>query len=225
MTLIAEIHFTMTKPDADPNDVTKALRMYFDDNDLWHDPQLIMCGLTSPTQWPMSDKGDKPEMTLDQESNAYKLTVVCDYKQWNHGLGFSFPGFADRLFWVLDTSPVISIMVDSLVIDKDKTYAIYETEDIKPTVLHYLDKYLYGTDANLVDQPYDKVTEGSRIYTIEEANESIDKGYISDYDGHGLLLRKDENGNWLKSRLTVSANYPIPPYAQERYTHFIWFNK
>ena len=34
MTLIAEIHFTMTKPDANPNDVTKALRMYFDDNDL-----------------------------------------------------------------------------------------------------------------------------------------------------------------------------------------------
>ena len=57
MTLIAEIHFTMTKPDADPNDVTKALRMYFDDNDLWHDPQLIMCGLTSPTQWPMSPTG------------------------------------------------------------------------------------------------------------------------------------------------------------------------
>lgn len=70
MTLIAEIHFTMTKPDADPNDVTKALRMYFDDNDLWHDPQLIMCGLTSPTQWPMSPTGDKPKITLDREGNA-----------------------------------------------------------------------------------------------------------------------------------------------------------
>lgn len=103
MTLIAEIHFTMTKPDANPNDVTKALRMYFDNNDLWHDPQLIMCGLTSPTQWPMSPTGDKPKMTLDQEGNAYKLAIVCDYEQRNYGLGFDLPTFADRLFWVLKT--------------------------------------------------------------------------------------------------------------------------
>lgn len=225
MTLIAEIHFTMTKPDANPNDVTKALRMYFDDNDLWHDPQLIMCGLTSPTQWPMSPTGDKPKMTLDREGNAYKLAIVCDYEQGNYGLGFDLPTFADRLFWVLDTSPAIRITVESLVIDKDKSYVIYETDDIKPTVLHYLDKYLYGTDADLVDAPYNDFTEGSRLYTIEEANERIDGQYISDYDGDGSLLRQDENGNWFKSHLTVSTNYPIPSYAKEHYTHFIWFNK
>lgn len=108
----------------------------------------------------MSPTGDKPKMTLDREGNAYKLTVICDYKQWNHGLGFSFPDFADRLFWVLDTSPAIRITVESLVINKDKSYVIYETDDIKPTVLHYLDKYLYGTDASLVDVPYDDFTEG-----------------------------------------------------------------
>lgn len=162
-----------------------------------------------------------------ESANAKRIQkhIVCDYKQGNYGLGFDLPTFADRLFWVLDTSPAIRITVESLVINKDKSYIIYETDDIKPTVLHYLGKYLYGTDASLVDVPYDDFTEGSRLYTIEEANERIDGQYISDYDGHGSLLRQDENGNWFKSRLTVSANYPIPPYAQERYTHFIWFNK
>ena len=78
---------------------------------------------------------------------------------------------------------------------------------------------------DLVDVPYNDFTEGSRLYTIEEANERIDGQYISDYDGDGSLLRQDKNGNWFKSRLTVSTNYPIPPYAKEHYTHFIWFNK
>ena len=61
------------------------------------------------------------------------------------------------------------------------------------------------------------------IQTVEEWKQDCEEGWLIDWDGHGEMLTKTEDGDdFIKhGRIFPSERHTIPPHI----THIEWFNK
>lgn len=201
-----------------------ALKLFFENNDLPLEYANIRQKIASYYQWPRGKKGETPKITITKHDTDYLLTVTCDYTPINSSFNLNFSNFAFKIYDLLDYSSVIHQNIGPLQIDPNKSSIIYTTDDSDKTeTLHYLDRYLYGTDNDLKERLY-KLENYGHLYTLTELKQAIEDDDISNYDGEGQLLRKEKD-QWYTCDLNMSVDHSIPTYVQKHFTHFMWYNK
>lgn len=204
--------------------VKTALKLFFEDNDLAIEDRNVRKKIASYYQWPQSKNGEKPEIDIIKKDTDYLLTIICNFEPIRGFFNLNFSDFAFKLYDMLDCSSFIREEIGPIQMDPNKSSITYTMDDSNQTeTLHYLNRYLYGTDQDLKERPYELEDYG-HLYTLAELKQAIENDDISDYDGDGQLLRKD-NDQWYTCDLNMSVDHPIPSYVQERFTHFMWYNK
>lgn len=204
--------------------IKTALKLFFEDNDLAIEDRNVRKKIASYYQWPRGKNGKTPKITITKKDTNYLLTITCNFEPIRGFFNLNFSSFAFKLYDLLDCSSVIHQNIGPLQIDPNKSSIVYTTDDSDKTeTLHYLDRYLYGTDKDLEEKPYELENYG-HLYTLAELKQATEDDDISNYDGDGRLLRKD-NDQWYTCDLNMSVDHPIPSYVQEHFTHFMWYNK
>ena len=200
-----------------------ALNDFFqDEEDRFSDPNFlheVRLYLSSYLSWPTDSTGNIPTVEYQKlSSDSITIEISADFEANSFG-GTSFNSFSRELFAFLDHSPYMKFFE----IVKEETYSVYSVYD-KTESLSYLDRSLYATEDDLAESVY--VHDGiGDIYTLDELDKLIEDESITDYDGHGELLRLDKDGRWYKSALKMSVDYEISEYVRRRFTHFIWYNR
>lgn len=133
--------------------------------------------------------------------------------------GTSFESFSRELFAFLDFSPYMRYFK----VIKASTYSAFSVYDRSET-LRYLDFGIYATEEDLLESKFEPKPSDD-IYTLDELDDLIENGDITDYDGSGDLLRLNGDGSWTKSNLSMSVDHEVTKYAREHFTHFIWYNR
>lgn len=188
----------------------------FADQNFIHEVRLY---LSSYLSWPADPNGKIPTVEYQKlPSNSIEIEINADFEA-NSSAGTSFDSFSRELFAFLDNSPYMRFFE----IVKEETYSVYSVYD-KTESLSYLDRNLYATEDDLAESVYEHDGIGD-IYTLDELDKLIEDESITDYNGHGELLRLNEDGRWYKSALKMSVDYEVSDYVRSRFTHFIWYNR
>ena len=204
--------------------IKTALKLFFEDNDLAIEDRNVRKKIASYYQWPQSKNGEKPEIDIIKKDTDYLLTIICNFEPIRGFFNLNFSDFAFKLYDLLDCSSIILQEIGPLQIDPEKSSITYTTDDSNQTeTLHYINRYLYGTDEDLKERPH-KLENYGHLYSLKELKKAIENDDISDYDGEGKLLRK-ENDQWYTCDLNLSVDHPIPAYVFNHFTHFMWYNK
>ena len=196
------------------NDFFEDERSRFADSDFYHEVQLY---LSSYSSWPTDYDGTKPSIEYRKiASDQIRVVMKADFEAFG---GTSFESFSRELFAFLDFNPYMRYFE----VIKEATYSIFSVYD-KLETFRYLDFGLYATEEDLKESKFERKPSDD-IYTLDELDDLISDGSITDYDGSGNLLRLNEDGSWTKSSLRMSVDSKVPKYAKDRFTHFIWYNR
>lgn len=196
------------------NDFFEDERSRFADPDFYHEVQLY---LSSYSSWPTDCDGNKPSIEYQKiSSDQIRVVMKADFEAFG---GTSFESFSRVLFAFLDFNPYMRYFK----VIKESTYSIFSVYD-KSETLRYLDFGLYATEEDLKESKFERKPSDD-IYTLDELDDLIENGSITDYDGSGYLLRLNEDNSWTKSNLRMSVDSKVPKYARDHFTHFIWYNR
>ena len=198
-----------------------ALHDFFqDEEDRFADPNFIHevhLYLSSFLSWPKGIDGETPSIEYQKISNdQIRVVMKADFESFG---GTSFESFSRVLFAFLDFNPYMRYFK----VIKESTYSIFGVFD-KSETLRYLDFGLYATEEDLKESKFE-IKPSDDIYTLDELDDLIETGSITDYDGSGYLLRLNEDNSWTKSNLRMSVDSKVPKYARDHFTHFIWYNR
>lgn len=186
----------------------------FRDINFFHEVKLYLSSFSS---WPTDSKGLTPSIEYHKiSSNQIRVVIKADFEAFG---GTSFESFSRELFAFLDFSPYMRYFK----VIKDSTYSVFSVYDRSET-LRYLDFGIYATEDDLLESKFEPKPSDD-IYTLDEIDDLIENGDITDYDGSGDLLRLNEDGSWTKSKLSMSVDHEVTEYAREHFTHFIWYNR
>ena len=173
--------------------------------------------LSSYSSWPTDYEGRTPSIEYQKiSSNQIRVVIKADFEAFG---STSFESFSRELFSFLDFSPYMRYFK----VIKDSTYSVFSVYDRSET-LRYLDFGIYATEDDLLESKFEPKPSDD-IYTLDELDDLIDNGSITDYDGSGDLLRLNEDGSWTKSKLSMSVDHEVTKYARDHFTHFIWYNR
>ena len=186
----------------------------FCDLNFFHEVKLYLSSFSS---WPTDSNGNKPSIEYQKiSSDQIRVVIKADFEAVG---GTSLESFSRELFAFLDFSPYMC----HFKVIKDSTYSVFSVYDRSET-LRYLDFGIYATEGDLLESKFEPKPSDD-IYTLDEIDDLIDNGDITDYDGSGDLLRLNEDGSWVKSKLSMSVDHEVTKYARDHFTHFIWYNK
>lgn len=211
--------------DLDADDCIKifdgALHDFFqDEEDRFADLNFIRevhLYLSSYSSWPTDYNGNKPSIMYQKiSSDQIRVVIKADFEAFG---GTSFESFSRELFAFLDFNPYMRYFK----VIKESTYSIFSVYD-KSETLRYLDFGLYATEEDLKESKFERKLSDD-IYTLDELDDLIENGSITDYDGSGYLLRLNDDDGWTKSNLRMSVDSKVPKYARDHFTHFIWYNR
>lgn len=196
------------------NDFFKDEKDRFADQNFYQEVRLYLSSFSS---WPTDYEGRKPSIEYQKiSSNQIRVVIKADFEAFG---GASFESFSRELFAFLDFSPYMRYFK----VIKDLTYSVFSVYDRSET-LRYLDFGIYATEDDLLESKFEPKPSDD-IYTLDELDDLIENGDITDYDGSGDLLRLNEDGSWVKSKLSMSVDHEVTKYARDHFTHFIWYNK
>ena len=198
-----------------------ALHDFFqDEEDRFADPNFIHevhLYLSSFLSWPKGLNGETPSIEYQKISyDQIRVVIKADFESFG---GTSFESFSRELFAFLDFNPYMRYFK----VIKESTYSIFSVYD-KSETLRYLDFGLHATEEDLKESKFE-IKPSDDIYTLDELDDLIENGSITDYDGSGYLLRLNEDNSWMKSNLRMSVDSKVPKYARDHFTHFIWYNR
>lgn len=135
--------------------IKTALKLFFEDNDLAIEDRNVRKKIASYYQWPQSKNGKEPYITITKENTDYLLTITCNFTPISNSFHLNFSDFAFKLYDLLDCSSIILQEIGPLQIDPEKSSITYTTDDSNQTeTLHYINRYLYGTDEDLKERPH-----------------------------------------------------------------------
>ena len=195
-----------------------ALNDFFqDETDRFCDPNFFHEVKLYLSSWPTDSNDNRPLIEYHKiSSNQIRVVIKADFEAFG---GTSFESFSRELFAFLDFSPYMCYFK----VIKDSTYSVFSVYDRSET-LRYLDFGIYATEDDLLESKFEPKLSDD-IYTLDELDDLIENGDITDYDGSGDLLRLNADGSWIKSNLSMSVDYGVSTYARDYFTHFIWYNK
>ena len=180
-------------------------------------PVIIPLYLSSYSSWPTDYNDNKPSIMYQKiSSDQIRVVIKADFEAFG---GTSFESFSRELFAFLDFNPYMRYFQ----VIKESTYSIFSVYD-KSETLRYLDFGLYATEEDLKESKFERKLSDD-IYTLDELDDLIENGSITDYDGSGDLLRLNGDNSWTKSNLRMSVDSKVPKYARDHFTHFIWYNR